>query len=256
MTSALNRIATSEKTEDILSQGRNADGQASRANSKPWFRRILKRVNYLRCKAWDLSHNVDTCGEIPLSSLAFQSPNKRPGLEYQSHHPRIIRDAFTMLHIPYEQYTFVDFGCGKGRALLIASEFPFRRIVGLEFAPPLAQIAKNNLKSYRSHNRKCPSLEVLALDATSYDLPPEPEVLYFYSPFTGSVMEQAILNIEQSLRYFPRELLVLFSGIFVMRDRAFGSRPQYQRLWRERHFDLYRYCGHGIAATEFPRSPA
>jgi len=256
MTSAPDQIATSEKPAEVLSRGNNADGATARANPKPLFRRILKQVNHLRCKAWDLSHNVDTCGEIPLTSLAFQSLNKRPGLEYQSHHPRIIRDAFMMLRIPYEQYTFIDFGCGKGRVLLIASEFPFRRIVGLEFAPPLAQIAKSNLESYRSRSRKSHSLEVLAVDATSYDPPPEPEVLYFYSPFTGPVMEQVILNIEQSLRRCPRELLVLFSGIPVMRDRAFGSRPQYQRLWRERHFDLYRYCGQVIAATESPRSPA
>jgi len=218
-------------------------------NSKPWFGPILKRVNHLRCRVWDISHNVDTCGEIPLTSLAFRSPNKSTGLEYQSHHPRIIRDALKMLQIEYRQHTLIDFGCGKGRVLLVASEFPFRKIIGLEFAPPLVQIAKNNLGSYRSKNRKCHHLEVLAVDATTYDLPPEPEVLYFYSPFTGSVMDQVILSIEQSLQRCPRELLVLFSGMFVMRDRAFGSRPQYERLLRGRHFDLYRHVGSGVAAN-------
>ena len=37
---------------------------------------------------------------------------------------------------------FVDFGCGKGRVLLLAAGFGFARITGVEFAKELCDIAK------------------------------------------------------------------------------------------------------------------
>jgi|HubBroStandDraft_3_1064219.scaffolds.fasta_scaffold166672_2 SAM-dependent methyltransferase len=212
--------------------------------SRPWLKPVFRVIGRTRSKTWDLIHNVDTCGEIPLVELNFQSENKAPGLEYQSHHPRILRAFLQSLAldwaIDYEKYTFVDFGCGKGRVLLVSSEFPFRRIVGVEFAVPLAEVAKRNLVSYRSKTQKCRDISVLAMDAVDYQLPEEPEVLYFYSPFPPAVMEQVFQNIERSLQQSPRELLVLFSGVLGARDRAFGSRPQYERLLRDRHVDVYR----------------
>lgn len=186
-------------------------------------------------------HGVDTCGEIPLVDLNFESEFKTPGLEYQSHHPSIIRAGLRSLQIRHQNYTFVDFGCGKGRVLLVASEFPFRRIIGLEFAPPLVEIARRNLKKYRTSHQQCLEIEVITADATTYELPPEAHVLYFYSPFAPSTMDRVLQNIESSLQTFPRDVLVLFSGIFSMRDRAFGARREYELLHRGRYFDVYRH---------------
>jgi SAM-dependent methyltransferase len=209
--------------------------------SNSWLKPLLKAVSNARCRAWDLIHGVDTCGDIPLVTLDFQNKNKTAGLEYQSHHPRIIRAGLMSLKILYQDYTFVDFGCGKGRVLLVASEFPFRRIIGLEFAPQLAETARGNLKSYRATNRKCFEIEAITADAIEYELAHEPQVLYFYSPFARGVMDQIVQNIENSFQKSPRDLLVLFSGVLNMRDSAFGSRPQYERLLRGRYVDVYRH---------------
>ena len=213
----------------------------SLAKSQNWLKPALRAISRARCRAWDLFYRVDTCGEIPLLDLNFKNEHKTAGLEYQSHHPGIIRDGLRSLGIRYEDYSFIDFGCGKGRVLLIASEFPFRRITGLEFAPQLAECARQNLKTYRGRKRRCCDIETVTGDATEYELPPEPQLLYFYSPFAPSVLREVINNIDASLQRRPRELLVLFSGIMPMRDLGFGARPQYERLQRTRYYDLYRY---------------
>jgi len=213
----------------------------SLAASQNWLKPVFKTIGNARCRAWDVIHGVDTGGEIPLLDLNFENKHKTPGLEYQSHHPAIIRAGLRSLEIRHQDFTFVDFGCGKGRVLLVASEFPFRRIIGVEFAPQLAEAARQNLKTYRAKNQKCLEIEAITGDATAYELPPEPQVLYFYSPFALSVMEKVVHNIEVSLQKSPRDLLVLFSGVLGMRDGTFGSRPQYERLQRGRYFDLYRH---------------
>jgi SAM-dependent methyltransferase len=202
---------------------------------------VFKTINHARCRAWDLTHGVDTCGEIPLTSLDFQSRNRTPGLEYQSHHPEIIRSSLLLLPIQHRDYTFVDFGCGKGRVLLIASEFEFRKIIGLELAPQLAEIALRNVGSYRAARQKCSYIEVLTADATDYELAAENQVLYFFSPFTLNLMSQILEKIEDSLQRSPRDLLILFSGVMARRDSAFASRARFERLRRERYVDLYRY---------------
>ena len=209
--------------------------------SQLWLKPVFKTINDVRCRTWDLLHGVDTCGDIPLVDLDFQSKNKSPGLEYQSHHPSITRAAIEALPIQYENYTFIDIGCGKGRVLLVASEFPFRRIVGVEFAPTLADLARRNLKSYRGKRQECSRIEVITADATEYQLAPEPQVLYFFSPFKRTILDQIVQNIEDSFQRAPRDLLILFSGIISMREHAFGSRPQYERLQRGRRVDIYRH---------------
>jgi SAM-dependent methyltransferase len=215
---------------------RSAPAQPSLRN------RFLKAVNNSRCRAWDLIHGVDTCGEISLESFNFESKNKTPGLEYQSHHPRLIRNGLKASGIEFHKYIFIDYGCGKGRALLVASEFPFRKIIGMEFVPQLADIARANIRRFGKNGRLCSDIEVVTGDATEYQLPLDPAFLYFYSPFSTPVMETIFRNIESSLEQSPRELVVLFTGLLAKRDRAFG-RPPYERVIREQYFDIYRRRG-------------
>jgi hypothetical protein len=94
------------------------------ASRQRWLKPVLRFISNARCQWWDRVHNVDTCGEIRLATFSFQSKNKDVGLEYSSHHPRIIRSALASLPIRHQDYTFIDLGCGKGRVLLLASELP------------------------------------------------------------------------------------------------------------------------------------
>src|SRR5215475_14101173 len=87
---------------------------------------------------FDRVHNVDTDGQFGgwtyLSDLNIQSPNWIDGNNYLAIAPERFNCVLQSLGISFDQYTFIDFGSGKGRALLLASEFPFKEIVGVEFA--------------------------------------------------------------------------------------------------------------------------
>jgi hypothetical protein len=210
---------------------------------RPWLSPVLKSINNFRCKMWDVRHAVDTCGEVPLASLDFRSPNKGEGLEYMSHHPLVTKSALIALEIDHKNYTFIDYGCGKGRVILLASEFPYRRIVGLEFAPQLARTAQQNLQTYRSKTMKCHDISVICTDVAEYTLPIEPEVLYFYNPFGPAVMQRVAQEISQSLQRSPREVWLVLTGPPPSRDRTFQALPQFERLRREQYFDVYRCSG-------------
>ena len=99
---------------------------------------------------------------------------------------------------------FVDFGCGKGRVLLEAAEhYPFRRVIGVESEPHLAEAARALL---RRNERRLQSRawEVVTVDAVAYEVPDEVTVAYLFDPFTGPVFDAVIAALERSVDQNPR----------------------------------------------------
>jgi SAM-dependent methyltransferase len=113
-------------------------------------------------------------------------------------------------HSDFHDFVFIDLGSGKGRTLLMASDYPFRRIVGVELLPTLHRAAQQNLSEYRSESQKCFALEAICADATEFDFPAEPTVLYLFNPFPESGLRRVIANLEKSLREHPRAVYVLY----------------------------------------------
>jgi hypothetical protein len=113
-------------------------------------------------------------------------------------------------HFDFGSFVFLDSGSGKGRTLLMASDYPFRRILGVELLPALHRAAQENLGKYRSESQKCFKLESICGDATELAFPAEPTVLYLFNPFPEAGLRRMIANLEQSLRAHPRTVYVLY----------------------------------------------
>jgi SAM-dependent methyltransferase len=113
-------------------------------------------------------------------------------------------------HSDFHDFVFIDLGSGKGRTLLMASEYPFRRIVGVELLPALYSAALDNLGKYRNESQKCFALESICADATEFPFPAEPSVLYLFNPFPESGLRRMMANLERSLRAHPRAVYVLY----------------------------------------------
>jgi hypothetical protein len=110
----------------------------------------------------------------------------------------------------FRDFTFIDLGSGKGRTLLMASDYPFRRIIGVELLPSLHQIALQNLRQYKNESQKCFALESICADGATFSFPHGPLVIYLFNPFPESGMRQVFRNLEQSLLHHPRPVYVLY----------------------------------------------
>lgn len=138
----------------------------------------------------------------------FRSP-------YQPTEPTLFREmlASLMLASPksdFRQFTFIDIGSGKGRALLMAADYPFRRILGIELLPELHRVAKENVGKYKSDSQQCFVIDCVLGDASEFVFPPEPTVLYLFNPLPESGLVRTISNLERSLREHPRPMFVLY----------------------------------------------
>jgi SAM-dependent methyltransferase len=115
----------------------------------------------------------------------------------------------------FADFTFLDLGSGKGRTLLMASDYPFRRIVGVELLPSLHAIAQENLAKYKSESQRCFALESVCADATVFPLPEDLLVIFLFNPFPESGMWQVMRNLERSLHAYPRPAYVVYHNALI-----------------------------------------
>lgn len=160
-------------------------------------------------KAFDRQFNITTSYHVPVTELDAQD---RPpqGYDYQPTTPLALRRILNRLHIPFSDFVFVDLGCGMGRAVFVATEFPFSKAIGVEYSSKLYEIASENVRTFRSPARKCHEIEMVWTDAAKYPPPEQDTVFYLYNPFGKDVLESVMANIEQSLADHPRRILVVY----------------------------------------------
>ena len=97
---------------------------------------------------YDFDHGVNTSWAKP--SLAIRLREVFTRGQYQPSEPELFHQILGALTLEHEKFTFLDLGSGQGRTLLMASEYPFRRIVGVEIIPELHAIAEQNIRRYRN----------------------------------------------------------------------------------------------------------
>lgn len=129
---------------------------------------------------------------------------------YQPTEPTLFREMMASLPIEFDQFTFVDLGSGKGRTLLMASEYPFRRIVGVESIAELHRMAQQNIRDYRSPTQRCAQIEVVYADASEFVFPETPLVLYLFNPLPEAGLRRVIRNLERSLELSPRTIWIVY----------------------------------------------
>ncbi|HEY2366945.1 MAG TPA: class I SAM-dependent methyltransferase, partial [Polyangiaceae bacterium] len=118
--------------------------------------------------------------------------------------------AMIAIDIPLDDFTFVDLGSGKGRALFYAADWPFRRIIGVEIAPALHEIALGNARVYSSPAQRCDRFELVCSDAAVWRPPNEKLFVYVFQPFPEDVFARVMQNLAESLALRARPLVVAY----------------------------------------------
>ena len=157
---------------------------------------------------WDQRHGVETAQLVPLSRLSISSRNWIYGTHYEPISSTRFHDLLRDLKIEHRNFLFIDLGSGKGKAILMAASYPFQEVIGVEFSAELHHTAERNIQEYLGV-KNCPVKSVCE-DATVYDLPPQPAVIYLYNPFEAAILQKVVEKLRQSLDTSPREIYVLY----------------------------------------------
>ena len=170
----------------------------------------LKHLGKPLTSEFDQAHDTDTETICEVGSLDIASENAIHAVRYQPSPHRLVDEAIRGLDVEYGQFHFLDFGAGKGRVLLIAAEFPFRAVTGIEFSRELQQTAVTNIAKTPAGRIAAAQIECVHDDVTRYELPDSPLVCYFYNPFGRRIMQIVIEHIERSLARHPRDAYIIY----------------------------------------------
>jgi hypothetical protein len=109
--------------------------------------------------------------------------------------------------------------------------------VGAELLLALHQAAQENLSQYRSESQKCFALETICADATEFDFPDEPTVVYLFNPFPQSGLRRVIANLEQSLHEHPRAVYVLYHNPVL--EQVLSESAMWKKIFGTHQFAIY-----------------
>jgi SAM-dependent methyltransferase len=139
--------------------------------------------------------------------LGFDDPRCR---EYG---PTTYRDfSFVMRHLRLRPWVdvFLDLGSGMGRVMILAAEYPFRRVLGVEFSADLVKIADDNVARSLPKLR-CKDVRSVTADAGSYEIPADVTVAFFNNSFHGELFGRCLANMEKSVKEAPRPFRLICS---------------------------------------------
>jgi len=131
---------------------------------------------------------------------------------YQPTDPSAFREMMAALPIDFREFTFSDIGSGKGRTLLMASEYPFRKIVGVELIAELHRAAEENIAAYQAQMpaARGAAIESVRMDAREFVFPPTPLVVYLFNPLAEAGLRKVVRSLEESWRKSPRPVWIVY----------------------------------------------
>jgi len=197
-------------------------------------RKLLRRPQYsnIPTHPFDLTHGVDTSGLIAGADLA--TANNAHITAYWGTAPSLFSAAIThwansLPAIP--NYTFLDIGCGKGRVAMLASNYPFHQIIGIEIDTQLIAIARQNLTRWQTTPHACNNVVLIHEDVLSAEIPPTPILLYLFNPFDAHIL-QRLLDRLQTLT-LTRPAIAPIDILYVHPAHAdlFDNITSLHRLW-------------------------
>ncbi|HEX9199884.1 MAG TPA: class I SAM-dependent methyltransferase [Acidobacteriaceae bacterium] len=185
---------------------------------------------------FDAQYGVDTSGLITAVHLTTGHAHDLLGTGYCGVAPSrfnhvIQRWIASPPEHPIATYSFIDIGCGKGRAMMLASAQPFAEIIGVELHPGLAQTAAANLEKWRATQHPVSPTRVVSQDATVFEFPDTPCLLYLYNPFAEPILQLFLDHIERSFSTDPRALDILYCN--PRTDRLLAQHPCFRQIWSE-----------------------
>jgi SAM-dependent methyltransferase len=171
------------------------------------FINTFKLLTYER--KYEKKLGINTHSIVNLNSLTLAGANSEQNHHYQGASYFIIFSILNKLPEDIKHSNFVDYGCGKGRALFVAEQCGFTKLTGVDIAKELIDDANANKLVYQKKNNQS-EFHFLFNDATTFQIPENTSVFYFFNPFGIDILQKVIQNIKESLKQNPRKIYCIY----------------------------------------------
>ncbi|HEY4155841.1 MAG TPA: class I SAM-dependent methyltransferase [Puia sp.] len=156
-------------------------------------------------------YHIHTIGEDELNSL------KERGIDISHAHIYMPVNYFVLERLMNEiahydhNKTFLDLGCGKGRVMIVAAEFGFEEITGIDLSKEFCEEAEAATAAYIRKNERM-RFTVINGDALYFEIPGDIGTIFLFNPFDEVILEGVVSNILKSQQLSPRTIRVLYAN--------------------------------------------
>ena len=174
-------------------------------------------------RGFDIRHGTTTCGIVRLESLNIESRSKGQGQFYVATPRYEFTHVLRQASIDPREYIFLDQGCGMGVVLLYAIEAGFRKVIGVEFSPDLAAIARENARKFCGDGDG--RMEVVTGDATEFRIPLEPCVIFYFNPFSAAIAAATLARAKEAYDAGNCDIYLIWYNVTA------NAEPLFQADW-------------------------
>jgi SAM-dependent methyltransferase len=173
------------------------------------FDRFIKQIKSDN-KKFDATHGVTTAANIELSDYDVAKEMLAAMEPAECIHEGVFRKIVEGLIPCPEAWDFLDIGCGQGKALVLASAYPFRRVRGVELEQRVCDLAQRNVTRFmRSASTQCHDIETVCTDARSYADYRDRTFVFVFNPFRGAIMKDYVAQLGRAAQD-GREFMVAY----------------------------------------------
>src|SRR5262245_14761117 len=169
---------------------------------------------------FDREHGTDTANEIfDLTTAGVSREQAARGNFYRATWEsefHEVMDALVALGIDLSKFSFVDYGSGKGKVLLMASLHPFRQVVGVEYSPAMHLVAVANCERFKDARQRCFSLTPVLADALEYQPPDGPVIAFIHNAFDPPTTRDLLLRCDALAK--AREVVFIYVNLRDVSD--------------------------------------
>lgn len=185
-------------------------------------------VERYQSRGFDRKNGTDTTTRVDIQDMQLVSENGPHGVYYQATPVTSFRKLLRSLDLDFQSTSFIDFGSGKGRTLLLASELPFLDVIGVEFCVGLHAITEENIRLYK--NKQALRTRSVCMDATQFQFPDTNLVIYFFNPFDTEILSRVLKNLTEAFEHTNRRVVVIYR---YLPDRTIFTNYQRFKVLRD-----------------------
>ncbi len=190
-------------------------------------------------REFDRELGIETYPVVRLVGLTVRSENVLLGSTYVATPVSLLLPVLDGLKLHHPDFSFIDFGSGMGRAVLYAAHFPYRQVIGIEFAEELHAAAEQNVRDTAGAPGRRSPIRLYCMDAVDFDPPGGNLVCFFFNPFAAAVMEKVVARLTRSLANDSRDCVVVY--LHPLERSVFDASPQWEMQDEGQSYVIYRF---------------
>jgi SAM-dependent methyltransferase len=181
-------------------------------NLPPPLYKWVARRRVRQHERFDSRYGLDTQAPVPVLELETAVLGGRSANRYEGTPIAPLHKLIRRLSVERSRFTFIDLGSGKGRVLLIAGQYPFKSVIGVEFSKRLHEIALKNIRRFSQSNLTRTTIASVNCDASNFDFSEiGDKIVFCYNPFGANLMNRVLDKLEPTASQ-PGETVLLYLG--------------------------------------------